>query len=217
MRFMKLTLTGICILLTYFGTIGQIRSQSWETVVSVAKFNNFKKSGFVIYDTTSNIILKNGGTLSSFSLFNDLSNRKIKEQLSINQPVVSRFNDEILNIDSILNYSTKKLVDYDLFKEIKTLIYDSTHIVLSDYENQELDLNELVVFLVLKKHNGIHYESGITFSDIVYYGDYGFQLVKQYWLLKSSSNPVYYNLIVFKKGRKGKYKVVEVVSSDPMI
>lgn len=176
-----------------------------------------KKMGFIIYDTTGSKIFNNSNSFSGYSLFNDINRKKIKKSILHETPIIYPFNDKVVNIDSVLRYANEKLLDYKLFINIKNIIYDSTGIVLSDYENEEYDLNELVRSLILKKHNGIDYDSGIIFSDIVCYGDYGFLLIKEYWLKKLNTRPVYYKLVILKKVKNGQFKFVEIISSDPLM
>lgn len=210
-------LLTLIFLLATFSAKGQIYSKSAVLIKEMIDLDYLKKMGFIIYDTTGSKILKNNDALSKYSLFNSINRKKIKKSILHEKPVIFFFNDRIVNIDSVLKSASEKMTDYRVLKTIKDILYDSIGISLSDYENEDYDLNEVVKSLIIKKHNGIDYDSGIIFSDIVCYGNYSLILLKEYHLKKLTNRPIYYKLVVLKKTRKGEFKFVEIISSDPLM
>lgn len=210
-------LLTLIFLLATFSATGQIYSKSAVLIKEMIDLDYLKKMGFIIYDTTGSKILKNNDALSKYSLFNSINRKKIKKSILHEKPVIFFYNDRIVNVDSVLKSASEKMTDYRVLETIKDILYDSIGISLSDYENEYYDLNEVVKSLIIKKHNGIDYDSGIIFSDIVCYGNYSLILLKEYHLKKMTNRPIYYKLVVLKKTRKGEFKFVEIISSDPLM
>lgn len=212
---MKTFIVLISILCFGSTLMAQIHSKSWNAIEAVIDQGNINDYGFIIYDTTGNSFLNNEKAILNFFLFKKIQNKRIKNLPFENSPNNQPCNDEIFNLDTVLAHSLLKIADYNIYNNIKSIINDTLGIDVSKYETVDYNISESLSYLVLQKHNGINYYNGLTFSDIIYYGNYGFQLVKIYQLNKDKRRPIYWKLIVTQKSKKG-INLIEVISSDPM-